>query len=54
MSHANKADKLLIKPTAGARPGAAVHTPDDSFRKTRETARLTPRRVTSDTRTTIS
>ena len=47
MSHANKADKLLIKPTAGARP-APPCTPGRFIRKAR-TQRPDARRVTSDT-----
>src|SRR5216110_2785750 len=40
MSHANKADKLLIKPTAGARP-ASPRTLGRLIRKTRDRG-LTP------------
>ena len=47
MSHATKADKLLIKPTAGARP-ASRRTPGRFIPKARE-KRPDARRVTSDT-----
>jgi hypothetical protein len=47
MSHANKADKLLIKPTAGARP-APPCTPGRFIAKAHPT-RPDARRVTSDT-----
>jgi hypothetical protein len=40
MSHADKADKLLIKPTAGARP-ASPCTPGRNIRKA-HTSGLTP------------
>jgi hypothetical protein len=50
MSHAHGADKLLIKPTAGARPASPYHA-DGSFRKAR-TKRPVPRRVTRGTTTT--
>src|SRR5260370_595393 len=48
MSHAHKADKLLIKPTAGARPAPPCH-PDGSF--PRHATRPVTRRVTSSTET---
>ena len=48
MSHAGKADKLLIKPAAGARPAPPCH-PDRSF--PRHTKRPVTRRVTSSTET---
>src|SRR3954453_14034508 len=47
MSHADKEDKLLIKPTAGARP-ASPCTPGRFIRKARDT-RPDARRVTSST-----
>src|SRR5439155_20178094 len=47
MSHANKADKLLIKPTAGARP-ASPRTLGRFIRKTR-VSRSDARRVTNGT-----
>jgi hypothetical protein len=47
MSHADKADKLLIKPTAGARP-APPCTPGRIIRKAHR-KRPDARRVTSDT-----
>ena len=47
MSHAEKADKLLIKPTAGARP-ASPCMPGRFIRKARDT-RPDARRVTSST-----
>src|SRR3954468_9871875 len=47
MSHADKADKLLIKPTAGARP-ASPCMPRRFIRKARDT-RPDARRVTSST-----
>ena len=48
MSHAHKADKLLIKPAAGARPAPPCH-PDKSAPK--HAKRPVPRRVTSSTAT---
>ena len=51
MSHAGKADKLLIKPTAGARP-ASPCTPGRFIRKTRDSG-LTPDESQA-TRTTTS
>jgi hypothetical protein len=50
MSHAKKADKLLIKPAAGARP-APPHTRGQIIRKAR-TKRPVTRRVTHGTATT--
>ena len=50
MSHAEKADKLLIKPAAGARP-APPHTRGQIIRKAR-TKRPVTRRVTHGTATT--
>ncbi len=50
MSHATKADKLLIKPAAGARP-APPHTRGQIIRKAR-TKRPVTRRVTHGTATT--
>jgi hypothetical protein len=50
MSHADKADKLLIKPAAGARP-APPHTRGQIIRKAR-TKRPVTRRVTRSTATT--
>src|SRR6266446_380341 len=50
MSHAGKADKLLIKPTAGARP-APPHTRRQIIRKA-HTKRPVTRRVTRGTATT--
>jgi len=38
MSHAGEADKLLIKPAAGARPGAAAHVRTDHSQGTHEAA----------------
>src|SRR6266545_6280648 len=49
MSHAEKADELLIKPAAGARP-ASPRCPDGSF--ARHAKRPVTRRVTSSTTTT--
>src|SRR6266540_3482695 len=49
MSHAEKADKLLIKPAAGARPAPPCR-PDGSF--PRHARRPVTRRVTSGTETT--
>ncbi len=49
MSHAQKADKLLIKPAAGARP-APPHTRRQIIPKAR-TQRPVTRRVTHDTAT---
>lgn len=48
MSHAHKADKLLIKPAAGARP-APPCCPDRSF--LRHATRPVTRRVTDNTET---
>jgi hypothetical protein len=48
MSHAHKADKLLIKPAAGARP-APPRCPDRSF--PRHAERPVTRRVTDNTET---
>jgi hypothetical protein len=48
MSHAEKADKLLIKPAAGARP-ASPRRSDGSFPK--HARRPVTRRVTSSTET---
>jgi hypothetical protein len=48
MSHAQKADKLLIKPAAGARPAPPCR-PDGSF--PRHARRPVTRRVTSGTET---
>src|SRR5438128_3566773 len=48
MSHAHKADKLLIKPAAGARPAPPCR-PDRSF--PRHATRPVTRRVTSSTET---
>ena len=50
MSHAHKADKLLIKPAAGARP-APPHTRGRFIPKAR-TRRPVTRRVTRGTATT--
>ena len=50
MSHAPRADKLLIKPAAGARP-APPHTRGQFIRKAR-TQRPVTRRVTRGTTTT--
>jgi hypothetical protein len=50
MSHANRADKLLIKPAAGARP-APPHTRGQIIRKAR-TKRPVTRRVTHGTANT--
>ena len=50
MSHAHKADKLLIKPAAGARP-APPHTRGQIIPKAR-TRRPVTRRVTHGTATT--
>ncbi len=50
MSHATKADKLLIKPAAGARP-APPHTRGQIIPKAR-TRRPVTRRVTHGTATT--
>src|SRR5215207_6188631 len=50
MSHATKADKLLIKPAAGARP-APPHTRGQIIAKAR-TPRPVTRRVTHGTATT--
>ena len=50
MSHAHKADKLLIKPAAGARP-APPHTRRRIIPKAR-TRRPVTRRVTRGTATT--
>jgi hypothetical protein len=50
MSHADKADKLLIKPAAGARP-APPHTRGQIIRKARRQRPVT-RRVTHGTATT--
>jgi hypothetical protein len=50
MSHAEKADKLLIKPAAGARPASPCRS-DGSFSKAR-TKRPVTRRVTNGTTTT--
>lgn len=50
MSHANEADKLLIKPAAGARP-APPHSPGQIIPKT-HTKRPVARRVTGGTTTT--
>jgi hypothetical protein len=50
MSHAHKADKLLIKPAAGARP-APPHTRGRIIPKAR-TRRPVTRRVTRGTTTT--
>jgi hypothetical protein len=49
MSHAEKADELLIKPAAGARP-ASPHRSDGSF--ARHATRPVTRRVTNGTTTT--
>ncbi len=48
MSHATSADKLLIKPAAGARPAPPCR-PDGSFG--RHATRPVTRRVTSSTET---
>src|SRR5207253_7900287 len=48
MSHAHKADKLLIKPAAGARPASPCRS-DGSF--PRHATRPVTRRVTSGTET---
>ena len=50
MSHANEADKLLIKPAAGARP-APPHTRGQIIPKAHTTRPVT-RRVTRGTATT--
>ena len=38
MSHADKADKLLIKPAAGARPASTAHTRTDHSQGTHTAA----------------